>query len=186
MSLIPIIAGTVGTKGAVHCLIETNQTSQVIYNMVNESVHDVEYFVATANHDVGEDEYTRAGAIDVFKLDSVDTFKASLAAIRLIISERYEQLKRTGHKNWEHYNMACEDAEIKPVLFILECASVYINTPEGAEIFKEMITPIVKLGRAVGVHIIMVEKPNFEIGSSLSDIMSQFTLKLKIDCPYCG
>lgn len=67
------------------------------------------------------------------------------------VYDRYMILDTHQRKNIEEYNQKVDDAPMKPLVFVMACASNVLTIPS----YKRLLVDILKKGRVLGVHVLL-------------------------------
>lgn len=67
------------------------------------------------------------------------------------VYDRYLALDTHQCKNLEEYNQKVDEAPMKPLVFVMACASNVLTIPS----YKRLLVDILKKGRVLGVHVLL-------------------------------
>ena len=92
------------------------------------------------------------------------------------VYDRYLALDTHQCKNLEEYNQKVDDAPMKPLVFVMACASGVLTIPS----YKRLLVDILKKGRVLGVHVLfaVMLAGEDEIPEDISNVCS---LRIDVD-----
>lgn len=92
------------------------------------------------------------------------------------VNDRYLTLDTFQCKNLEEYNQKVDDAPMKPLVFVMACASNVLTIPS----YKQLLVDILKKGRVLGVHVLLAV---MQVGEDVipEDISNVCSLRIDVN-----
>lgn len=116
--------------------------------------------------------------------EELDPIKAMFVLLEQYVDERYSLFKSLGCKDYEAYReIVREDEKHLPrVIFIAdEFIRIFEESADVADYVYDKICRVIKLGRALGVHMIFSGQSTSN-NTAFDDILNQCTLRLVLRC----